>query len=314
MAAVPERLYLGIDGGGTKTRAMVVDAAGIERGSATTGSSNYKVAGIELAIHHLREAAEQAGRAAGHTGPYAAAWLGLAGLDGGADLALLTPHLRDLALYVRLTNDAELLLAALPDQVGVALIAGTGSIAVGRDAAGMTARAGGWGHLLGDEGSGYTLGQQALIAALRAADGRGPATLLLDRILHEWDAANAEELADRVYREENRGAIAHLAPLTLQAAGEGDPVARRIVRRGAAELALAVAALAHRLGLDAAPLPLAMGGSLLLRAADHREAVLRALTRRVGVGEVALVEQPALSAARAAITLSSGVSERRPGG
>ncbi|HEX9037369.1 MAG TPA: BadF/BadG/BcrA/BcrD ATPase family protein [Ktedonobacterales bacterium] len=302
--AAREDFFLGVDGGGSKTRAVVVDGAGVERGAATTGCSNYKVAGLGGAARNIADAAAQAGAGAGHSGPCAAAWVGLAGIDGDADLALLTPHLRGLARTVRLTNDAELLLAALPDQVGVALIAGTGSIAVGRNAAGIAARAGGWGHLLGDEGSGYTLGQQALIAALRAADGRGQPTILLERILTEWGATNAEALADRVYGEENRGAIAYLAPLVLRAAHEGDAAARRITRRGARELALAGAALAARLGADpAAPLAFALGGSLLLRDESYREAVLRALARRLQIGEIALVEQPALSAARAARAL-----------
>jgi glucosamine kinase len=301
-SAGPARMYLGIDGGGTKTRAVVVDAAGVECGSATAGCSNYKVVGVETAARHLMAAADEAWQTAG-SGELAAAWAGLAGVDGEADLVLITPHLRGLAATMRVTNDAELLLAALPDEIGIALIAGTGSIAFGRNAAGATARAGGWGHLLGDEGSGYTLGQQALISALRAADGRGQPTRLLGDILTAWGAASAEELADRHYREENKAILADLAPVVRQAARAGDAVAQRIMRRGARELGLAAATLARRLELGGAPLAIALGGSLLLRADDYREAVLRALSRRLTLGTVALVEQPALCAARAAINL-----------
>lgn len=294
-------LYLGIDGGGTKTRAVVVDGAGVECGAANAGGCNYKVVGAETAAANLRAAAEEAGRAAGHSGPYAGAWIGAAGVDGAADLALLSPTVTSLAEHVHLTNDAELLLAALPSQVGVALIAGTGSIAVGRSAAGATARAGGWGRQLGDEGSGYTLGQQALIAALRYADRRGQPTLLYERILAAWNIASAEEIADRVYRDGS--ACASLAPLTLQAARDGDLVAGIIVRRAVRELAKMALALARRLDESAAPLHLALGGSLLLRDAHLREQVLRAIRVRRPLGTIALVEHPALAAARAAITL-----------
>jgi N-acetylglucosamine kinase-like BadF-type ATPase len=302
-SARPERLYLGIDGGGTKTRAVVVDDAGVERGAATTGCSNYKVVGAEAAIANLLAAARQAGNASGHDRVFAGAWIGAAGIDGAADLALLSPALGALANTVRLTNDAELLLAALPNQVGIALIAGTGSNAVGRNIVGTTARTGGWGHLLGDEGSGYALGQQSLIAALRALDGRGQPTLLCQRILAAWGVSTAEELADRVYREESAAVFASLAPSILQAARDGDPVARRITRRAALELASMTIALARRLGYSNTPISIALGGSLLLRDASYRDAVLRAIEKQLQLDVVALVEQPELSAARAAIIL-----------
>src|SRR6185437_6227673 len=94
-----------------------------------------------------------------------------------------------------------------PAQVGVALIAGTGSIAVGRNAAGVAARVGGWGHLLGEEGSGYAIGSAALNAAVRAADGRGEPTSLLQRILATWGLSAAPELIPYVYADANtRGA------------------------------------------------------------------------------------------------------------
>lgn len=303
--AAPERFYLGIDGGGTKTRACVVDASGVERATATSGGSNYKAAGVERAAASLRAAAQTAADAAGARLPFTAAWLGVAGVDGPVDIARLQPHVRTLASAMCVTNDAELLLSALPDQIGIALIAGTGSIAVGRGPAGVTLRVGGWGHVLGDEGSAYDLGRRALNAAARAADGRGQPTRLLDRILDAWGLNAADELLDHVYRRADKGFIAQLAPLTLQVARDGDAVARRITRRATLELARAALTLADRLAFDAAPLPLAFGGSLLLRDPDFRAAVAQAITRRRLTGDVALVEQPALSAARAALRLAA---------
>jgi glucosamine kinase len=300
------RFYLGVDGGGTKTRAVVVDARGVERGSALSGSANAHRLGVESAIEQIAAAAEEAARLACARLPFAAAWLGLAGLDAPADFAALAPRLAALASVVHLVNDAELLLSALPKQVGVALIAGTGSIAVGRNGAGAATRVGGWGHTLGDEGSGYDIGRSALIAAARAADGRGEPTKLLQRILANWGLSAASELIGHVYDGANNGdtaLVAQVAPIVFQAAHAGDRVAQRIVRRGAVELARTAVVAGDQLGFGAAPLPVALGGSLLLRAPDYRDAALRAIRRRRPLGDVALVEQPALSAAQAAITL-----------
>jgi N-acetylglucosamine kinase-like BadF-type ATPase len=302
MSAEPAKtLYLGIDGGGTKTRAVVVNSTGAELGAGEAGPCNYKNIGVEAAAANLRAAAAKAGCAAGHSGPYASAWIGAAGVDGAADLALLAPAVASLATTVRLTNDAELLLAALPNQTGVALIAGTGSIAVGRNAAGAAARTGGWGRQLGDEGSGYTVGQQALIAALRCADGRGQSTQLYKRICAVWNVANAEEMADRVYQDE--GAVASLAPLTLQIARDGDQVAGVIVQQAVTDLATMVSALASQLGFSDMRLNLALGGSLLLRDEDYRTRVVQQILTHCALGAIVLVDQPALAAARAATTL-----------
>ncbi len=294
--------YLGVDGGGTKTRAVVVDARGVEVGSALSGGANAHVVGVESAVAQVIAAAEQAAQRAGARMPFATAWLGLAGLDTPADGAALAPGLAALASVVHLVNDAELLLSALPAQVGVALIAGTGSIAVGRSAAGAATRVGGWGHLLGEEGSGYAIGSAALNAAVRAADGRGEPTSLLQRILTMWGLSAAHELIEFVYADANGGGaslVAQVAPVVFEAARAGDRVAQRIVRRGALELARAASVAGDQLGFGAAPLPVALGGSLLLRAPDYRDAVLRAIRRSRPLGEVALVEQPALSAPRA---------------
>jgi N-acetylglucosamine kinase-like BadF-type ATPase len=304
--APPNRLFLGVDGGGTQTRAVVVDDAGVERAAAQGDGANPHRVGAERAVAAIAAVAAEAARRAGGRLPLTAAWLGLAGLDSPADEAALTPGLASLAAVTHLVNDAELPLSALPAQVGVALIAGTGSIAVGRNEAGAATRVGGWGHTLGDEGSGYALGAAALVAAVRAADGRGEPTILLERILSAWGLDAANQLIARVYAGAGGGAtapVAQVAPIVLQAARAGDALAQGIIQRGAEELALAALTAGRQLGFGVAPLPLALGGSLLLRDAGYRETVVRAISREMALGEVALVEWPALSAARAAITL-----------
>ena len=300
------RFFLGIDGGGTKTRAVIVDAHGAERSSALAGGANAHRVGIERAVAEVIAATEMAATQAGARLPLDAAWFGLAGMDSPADAQRLLPYLAPLARAIHLTNDAELLLSALPNQVGVALIAGTGSIAIGRNATGATGRVGGWGHALGDEGSGYDLGRRALVAAVRSFDGRGEPTSLLEAILAAWELSDAHELIARVYYDPRSATqIARLAPMVLQAALDGDRMAQRIIRHGAAELSRAVVVAASQLGLGGAPLPLALGGSLLLQSNDYRDATLRAIGRSQPIGDVILVEQPALDAARAAPHIST---------
>jgi N-acetylglucosamine kinase-like BadF-type ATPase len=297
--------FLGIDGGGSKTLAVLVDAQGQERGRGLAGSSNYAAVGVEQAVANLHLAAQQAVQLAGCRLPVKAIWLGLAGVDRPADHALLLPHVQPLAETIRLTNDAELLLSALDDAVGVALVAGTGSIALGRDARGVIARAGGWGHILGDEGSGYDIGRLALQAAARAADGRGEATSLLERIMTAWNLERPDDIIGRVYGEDDKAAIARLSSLVFLAAQAGDRVARKIVQHAADELALAVFTVCAALDFSGKPVALALGGGLLIHESAFRSQALRRLRRRLALGRVVLVEQPALSAARAAITLAT---------
>lgn len=301
--SLADAYFVGIDGGGSKTLAVIVDAQGCERGRGLAGSGNHAVVGLEQAVSQLRAAVEEAARAAGCSLPLQTAWFGVAGVDSPYDHDQLLPHLSMLAQTVLLTNDAELVLGALANRVGVALIAGTGTIGLGRNAVGDFARASGWGHLLGEEGSGYELGRQALIAAVRAADGRGPQTLLLDRILAHWHLPDASGILAAVYPVADTAKIARLSSLVFAAAHAGDAVAQEIVQRAVNELALVATTVSDKLHFSDQPLPLALGGSLLIHEADYREQLLHSLRRRhpLGLGQIAIVEQPALIAARAAV-------------
>ncbi len=298
-----DHYFLGVDGGGSKTLAVIVDARGQERGYAQVGSTNYAAVGIERAIANLYAAAEQAAQAAGCRLPFKAAWLGLAGVDRPSDQDLFLPRLQSLAETIRLTNDGELLLSALDDAVGVALVAGTGSIALGRDARGCAARAGGWGHILGDEGSGYEIGRLALQAAARAADGRGQATVLLEQIMTYWKLDRPDDLIGRVYSSDDKAEIARLSSLVFLAARDGDHAARQIARHAADELALAAITVCRALDFPGGKVNLALGGGLFLHEPAFRGQVIRRIRRRLPRGENALVSQPALSAARACLGL-----------
>ncbi len=295
-----QHYYLGIDGGGSKTLAILVDGEGQERGRGIAGSSNYAAVGLEPALTSIHSAVEQATQTLGPIS-IQSAWLGLAGLDRPADHTTLFPHLRSLATTVRLSNDAELLLSALDNAVGVAIIAGTGSIALGRDARDVKARAGGWGHVMGDEGSGYELGRRALQVAARAADGRGEPTLLLDLILQHWQLEQADAMIGVVYPDDDKAKIARLSNCVFQAARQGDAIANALIEEAAAELALAALTVSKALDLPT-ELPLALGGGLLLHEADLRERLLQHIHHQHATGQVVIVEHPALSAARAMIS------------
>lgn len=296
---------IGIDGGGTKTLAVIVDAQGNEQGRGIAGSANCKGVGVDMALSHIFSAIEEAMRQVPCSLPLQRSWFGLAGVDQPSDYALLLPLLQPLAQKVHLTNDAELVLSALPDTVGIALIAGTGSIALGRDALGTSARAGGWGYLIGDEGSGYDLGCRCLQAVARATDGRGRATLLVELLLREWSLDSANDLTSKVYKDVDKAAIASLATLVCEAAGNGDSVAYDIVGEAAQELALALIAVKKRLNLPDKPLDLALSGGLILHERSFREQVIHAISKYTAIGTITLVEDPALDGARAALRLFS---------
>lgn len=286
----PEELVLGVDGGGTKTVAWLARIAS-ERyevlGRGEAGSSNPQAAGWPAALDNVQWAidrallAAQAGRA-----PVRAACLALAGTGRDADRRRVEAWAQrsGFSQRVQVAHDALPVLAAgTPAGVGVALIAGTGSLAFGRDAAGRTARAGGWGYLIGDEGSGYTIARQLLQAAAQGWDGRGPQTALGERLLQTLGLTQPGELVHAVYqRQQDRHWLARLAQLAVDAAAEGDPVAAQIIDNAAAELAAMCASVANQLGFQpgASPLYLAISGGLLVHAERLREQVLGGLRAR----------------------------------
>lgn len=300
----PDALYLGIDGGGTATRAVVVDCGGVVRGRGTAGGANQEVIGADAAAEAIHAAARAALAEAGAEPPVRAAWIGLAGVDSLDAAEVLRPVLAPLAGHLRITNDGELPLGALPGGVGVALIAGTGSVVLGRNAAGRTARAGGWGHIFGDEGSGYALGVAALRAIARAADGRGEPTALTPAVLRVLEVDMPTALIARVHHTWDRPEIARLALLVVAAAEAGDDVARAILLQAAGELADQVRAVMRARALDGpaggdhAQIPLALGGGMLLDAPAYRALVLEALGGEDTYSPVVLVRDAALVAAR----------------
>jgi N-acetylglucosamine kinase-like BadF-type ATPase len=294
---------IGIDGGGSATAAILADGrTGATLGRGEAGPSNFQAVGVTAALRELNTAVAGAFRTAKLSrGPVAAAALGLAGVDRneGLDVIRGWADLVHLADRLTIANDATLLFAAgTPDGWGLAIIAGTGSIAFALDQQGKDARAGGWGYMLGDEGSAFRIGLLALRAACRAADGVGEPTSLLTSFLEKLGSADAREFIPAVYRGSwDKAFIAGLAPLVLSAATNGDAVAKRIVEEEARELAKTAAGAVAAGGLPQNGLPVALTGGLVIENASYRERFLSEL-RACGVtpGPVGLVDDPVVGA------------------
>ncbi len=241
------RLFLGVDGGQSSTIALIGDESGSVVGHGSGGPCNHVKAegGREKFVRAIRECLSMACAHAGLDASavrFASACLGFSG--GPADkVAILKEILAADELSVT-TDYAIALSGATAGAPGVITIAGTGSIAFGRNGAGRSARAGGWGYILGDEGGGYDIVRQALRAALRHEEGWGPPTALLAAFLENTGASTANDLAHRFYTTDYpRPRIASYATLVGEVAARGDQVARTILQNAARDLAELAAAV-----------------------------------------------------------------------
>jgi N-acetylglucosamine kinase-like BadF-type ATPase len=240
---------LGIDAGGTKTVCLLADEQGVVLSEGRGGGANLHTAG-ELAVEKVLHESMEAAIGDRAIAP-AAICLGIAGVDREDEMRTVRAVMRRIGYKSRVlvVNDALIgLVAGARDEPGIAINAGTGSIVYGRNAAFEAARAGGWGHMIGDEGSGYWIGRESLAAVMRAADGRGPATGLTAEILAHFNVDDESRLPRIVYdREQPRVSVAALGPIIQRVAEQGDAVAGRILERAAEELVLAARSVATRL-------------------------------------------------------------------
>jgi len=314
-------LVLGIDGGGSKcavvlARRAVAGAGGMHIvGRGRGGPANPRVAGHDVARASITAAIEAAFADAGlELQPVAAACLGLAGvgLPEDRDAVLAWATQAGLADTVLVVPDGLLPFAdGVAEPWGVVLIAGTGSLALALprgdtlSAATAADRCGGWGPLLGDEGSGHTIGLAALKAAMRAADGRGPDTILHAALLKRFGAARAADLVGCIHAPGvGRREIADAAREVLAAADVGDAVAAAILTGAATELATHVRTLAERNSLTSGVYPLRLTGGLLAGSATLRRLVVESLVASGHEpGGVLVVSDPAAAAARFAATV-----------
>jgi N-acetylglucosamine kinase-like BadF-type ATPase len=240
---------LGIDAGGTKTVCLLADERGVILSEGRGPGANLHAAGelaVEKVLHEVMEMA-----IGDRAIVPAAICLGIAGVDREDEARTVRGIMRRIGYKSRVlvVNDALIaLVAGAQDAPAIVIIAGTGSIVYGRNTNGVAARAGGWGHMIGDEGSGYWIGREALAAVMRASDGRGPATRLTREILTHFNVVDESRLPRIVYdRDVPRGSVAALGPIAQRVAEEGDAVTMRILERAAEELVLAARSVASRL-------------------------------------------------------------------
>ena len=249
-SGAPARYVLGIDGGATKTLAAVLDIErrGLHLGHA--GPSNEDAVGPRLAVKALLDAGDEAlARAGVSQEQLDGAVLAVAGTDTHS-IARSLGEMRSEDWVV--VNDVVGAWATATNGLpGLGVISGTGSNVFGVGPKGSCWRAGGWGHLLGDEGSGYWLGAESIRAALHDRDASGPTTYLSEAALRFFSAPSIEALAASVYTTPlTKGEVAAFAVETARAAAAGDEVARGLFERGARELGAQIAAVIQRTGLE----------------------------------------------------------------
>ncbi len=280
--------YLGIDGGGTKTRCLLADETTV-LAKAMTGGSNIVRLGEMQAREALHTAIRQAcANAKISPDQIRAVCIGAAGAARPEIAAKIRSILAELIPDISLTNievvgDTVIALeAAFSAGPGVIAIAGTGSIVYGRDAEGHTARAGGWGFALSDEGSGHWIGRRAISAVLNARD-QGLETTLTSLVLQAWKLTTLDELVQQANSTPPPD-FPRLFPIVLRAADEADAIARDLLADAGAELAALAAIVVRRLAphaplpmLPVAMLPVAMTGSVFRQSRYVRQVFYNAL-------------------------------------
>jgi N-acetylglucosamine kinase-like BadF-type ATPase len=257
--------FIGVDGGASKTAALVVDHQGRTLGRGLAGPSNHLRVGIEMATRNVERAVSIALVEAGIAiRDVEYAYCGIAGADHPFHRERVVDSLRIFfprGNFIVDTDARVALTGAVGFGAGIVVIAGTGSVAFGRNAANEEARAGGWGPTLGDEGSGYWIAREGLAAIVRAHDGRGFATKMSELMCEAYGMCEPGDLPKFVYAATTHvDDIARYGKLVIDAAHAGDDVAREILTRGGSELAECVLAIARRLQMTGTEFPVAYVG------------------------------------------------------
>lgn len=308
----PKALYfLGIDGGGTKTDCVLIDQHGAVLGSAAAGPSNPLRAGYTKACIALGDAAYQV-LSRRHLKPrdIRGVCAGIAGAARERVPQRMSSFLKGFfsEAAVEITTDLTITLeAAVGAGEGIILIAGTGSAAYGRNLQGKIARAGGHGPWFSDEGSAFDIGRRALDAAVRAEEGRGPATNLSRELLKGLGADDWAQLTDKVAKSPDE-VFPRAFPLVARLADAGDAVSRQILSGAADSLAELAASVLSALDMLDMPdmkdreVPISKAGGTVGRSKFFDAAIDAALLRVAPHARIAALEiKPAEAAARRAL-------------
>jgi N-acetylglucosamine kinase-like BadF-type ATPase len=299
---------LGFDGGGTKTECVLLDSQGQIRASSRSGPSNPLRTGFESAASALAEAAHSAAREAGiDVHEISAVCAGLAGVGSAQSHAEMERQLANTFpnSKLRLLTDLELSLEATGQPAAIVLVAGTGSAAIGRDANGCIARAGGHGPLLSDQGSAYDVGRLAVAAAVRERDRTGADTAIGTEILRHLKFSSWTELRDRA-RAAADEVFPRVFPVIAQAAERGDAHAQSLLLRAAQEVAVLADSLVERLHLRDSAIHIAKTGGMIAASKffdAQLDAQLKKIAPRATIGLLPVT--PAEAAGRLALELIS---------
>jgi N-acetylglucosamine kinase-like BadF-type ATPase len=305
------RYYLGIDGGQSSTTALIADEHGRVIGIGRGGPCNH-VSGAEAREKFLSvvgaclEQATQNIRSHSTVQPeFAAACLGF---SGGAEDK--TAHARELiqSALLKVTHDAEIaLVGATAGAPGIVIIAGTGSIAFGRNAELRTARAGGWGYIFGDEGSAFDIVRRALRASLQQEEGWGPATQLSATLCRATGSSSVNELLHRFYGQIPRHTVASFAGQVAECAETGDLVAQQILEEAARCLSWYVEGVYRNLFSGGQNIPVAHIGGVF-QSTRLRLAFTEEIRNRIGCQAIYPKLSPAAGALLEALQMDGNDS------
>ena len=278
------KYVIGIDGGATKTAAVVCDLKKSILAEAHTGGSNALNIGFDTAAQTILDLIEECRRTLDCTiSRFGSIVAGLAGMGREADRLDMESLLKKIAVErgwhltdVSVESDARITLeGAFGGKPGIVIIAGTGSLVVAKDAKGAMHRAGGWGRIIGDDGSAYDIGREALRAVAHAIDGTGPKTALTKLLAVNFNLDSQESIINAVYK--NSFDIAGIAPFVIQAAGKSDAAADEILRKEAFLLADGVGVLLRH--VRSKNVPLAFAGGLLSMNSTYSK-ILQAILKK----------------------------------
>ena len=262
------KYLVGIDGGGTKTDCAIADLSGKIIRESSGKPSNIFIIGVEEAVENIFALIEENLFALeGDFSDVKQIVIGVAGAGREEDAALLEKGFKDYAEEegihfkgVKVLSDAHIALeGAFPDSAGCILIAGTGSILFGKDEQGNIHRVGGFGRLIGDEGSGYSIGRKALNAVSKASDGRGEETMISELLDAKMNHNASKNIIQKVYNDKLD--VASVAKVVIEAAAEGDLIAEDILDEEADELVLHIRSLIDKINTN--KLNVAFSGSLI---------------------------------------------------
>jgi N-acetylglucosamine kinase-like BadF-type ATPase len=305
---------IGIEGGGTKTTAVLCALDGNILSEAQGGPSNYHIVGIEKTVTTLLDLIQTCCHSVGcDVSQIGAVVAGLAGagriLDQQhiMDRLLEVARMKNIALdKVTIESDARIALeGAFSGKPGIVVIAGTGSIVFGKDERERIYRAGGWGRFIGDEGSGYAIGREALNTVVKILDGYNKKTKLVKLFDEKFGFGSQDTILEAIYKEHYD--IASVVPVVLEAASNGDPIAKKILIRACSDLVEAIKIVVMKMNKGKKSVPrrsLALLGTLLIKDNFYSRKIRSVIKREIPLVSLRNAESsPVVGAALMAIRL-----------